>query len=45
MDLTPEIEVFHVLFQRCHAENRNISIKYHVRYVHFRSYVQLYHPL
>ena len=32
LDLTPEIEVFDMLFERCHAKNRNKSIKQHVKY-------------
>ena len=27
LDLTPEIEVFHMLFDRCHTKNRKRSIK------------------
>ena len=32
LDLKPEIEVFHMLSERCHAKNRKISIKQHVQY-------------
>ena len=29
MDLTPEIEVFNMLFERCRTKNRKRSIKHH----------------
>ena len=44
LDLTPEIEVFHMLFERS-TKDRKISIKLHVKYFNFRSLVQLDHPV
>ena len=32
LDLTPEIEVFHILFERCHTKNRERSIEQHIKY-------------
>ena len=29
---TPEIEVFHMVFESCHAKNRKRSIKQHIKY-------------
>ena len=37
LDLTLEIEVFHILFERCHTKNRKISVKQHLKYFNFRS--------
>ena len=37
MDLTPEIEVFHMLFERCRTKNRKRSITHHITYFNFRS--------
>ena len=37
LDLTPEIEVFHMLFERCPTKNRKRSIKQHIKYFNFRS--------
>ena len=31
LDSTPEIEVFHMLFERCHTKHRKRSIKYHIQ--------------
>ena len=45
LDLTPEMEVFHMLFERCHTKNRKGSIKQHIQYFNFRSKVQLDHPV
>ena len=33
-DFTPEIEVFNMLFDRCHSKNRKSSIKHHTEYFH-----------
>ena len=41
LDLTPEIEVFHMLSDRCHTKNRTISFKQHIKYLNIRSYDQL----
>ena len=30
LDSTPEIEVFHTLFERCQSKNGKISIKQHI---------------
>ena len=43
LDLTPEIEVFHMLFERSRTKNRKKSIKQHRKYFNFRSKVQLNH--
>ena len=43
LDFTPEIEVFHMLFERCHSKNRKRSIKQHIKYLYFRSKIQLDH--
>ena len=32
LDFTPEIEVFYMLFERCHIKNRQISHKQHIKY-------------
>ena len=42
---TPEIEVFYMLFERRHTENRMRSIKQHIKYFNSRSKVQLDHPV
>ena len=45
LDLTPEIEVSHMLFERCHAKDRNRSLNQHIKYFNFQSYIQLNHPI
>ena len=45
LDLTWDIEVFYMLFERCHTKNRKRSIKQHIKYFSFRSCVQLDHPI
>ena len=35
--LTLEMEVFYMLFERCHIKNRKRSIKQHIKYINFRS--------
>ena len=45
LDITPEMEVFHMQFERCHTRNRKRSIKQHIKYFNFRSQVQLDHPV
>ena len=45
LDLTPEIEVFHLLFETGHTKNRKKYIKLHIKYINFRCLVQLYHPV
>ena len=35
LDLTPEMEVFKMLFERCHSKNRNRSLKQHIKYLNF----------
>ena len=43
LDLTPEIEEFHMMFERCHTKkNRRRSI---IKYFNFGSSVQLDHPV
>ena len=42
---TPEIEVFHMLFEWCHPKNRKWSIEQHTRYFNFRSKMQLDRPV
>ena len=42
LDLTPEIEVLHMMFERSHTKNRKRSIKQHFN---FQSQVQLDHPV
>ena len=45
-DSTPEIEVFHMPFERSYTINRMMkSIKQHIKYFNFRSKVQLDHPV
>ena len=45
LDLTPEMEVFHMLFERCHTKKRKRSIKQDTQYFNFRSEVLLDHPV
>ena len=45
LDLPPEIEVFHMLFERCHTKNRIKYIKQLIKYFNFRCNVQLDHPV
>ena len=45
LDLIPAIEVFHMLFERCHTKNRKRSVKQHIKYFNFRSKVLLDHPV
>ena len=45
LDSTPEIEVFQLLFDRCHSKTRKRSIKQHIKYFKFRSFVQLDQPV
>ena len=45
LDLLPEIEVFHMLFEKCRTKNRKRSIKQHMNYFNFRSKIQLDHPV
>ena len=42
---TPEIEVFSMLFDRCHSENRKITIKQHTEYFNFLCKIQLDNPV
>ena len=35
LNLTPEFQVFHVLFERCHTKNRQISSKLHIKKFNF----------
>ena len=39
------MEVYHMLFERCHSKNRKRFIKQHIKYFNFRSKVQLNHPV
>ena len=34
-----------MLFERCHSENRERSLKEHIKYFYFRSKIQLGHPV
>ena len=45
LDSTPEIEVFHMLFERCHTNNRKRYLKHHLNYFNFRSKAQLDQPV
>ena len=45
LDLTPEVEVFHMLFEICHTKNRKRSIKQHIKYFNFWSLVLLDLPV
>ena len=44
---TPEMEVFYMLFERCHTKKRQRYLKQHVIYMYFnfRSIIQLDHPV
>ena len=40
------IEVFHMLFERCHTlKDRKRSIKQHIKDLNFRNKIQLDHPV
>ena len=45
LDFTLEIEVFHMMFERCDTKNRKRSIKEHIKYFNFRCYIQLDLPV
>ena len=45
LDLTPDMAVLYMLFERCHTKNRKIALKHHIRYFNFRSKFQLDHPV
>ena len=45
LDVSPEIEVFHMLFEICRIKNRKRSIKQHIKYFNFLSEIQLDHPV
>ena len=45
LDSTPEIEVFHMLSERCPTEDRKRSVKQHIKYFNFRSKIQLDNPV
>ena len=45
LDFTPEMEVFYVLFERCHTKNGKRYLKQHLKYFNFRSKIQLDHPV
>ena len=45
LDYTPEIDVPHKQFDRCHARNRKISLKQPIKYFSFRSKIRLGHPV
>ena len=32
LNFTPEMEVFYMLFDRCHSKNRKRSLKHHIKY-------------
>ena len=42
---TQDMEVLHMLFERCHTKNRVRSLKQHIKYFNFRGNVQLDHPV
>ena len=41
LDFTPQIEVFYMLFERCHTKNRKRSLKLVIKYFNFRNRIQL----
>ena len=45
LNLTPEIEVFYMLFDRSLSISRMTSLKQHMKYFHFRCYIQLGLPV
>ena len=45
LNFTPEIKVFHVLFERCHTKDRKISDEQHMKCFIFQCNVQLDHPI
>ena len=45
LDLTPEIEVFHMVFDICHTTYRKRSFKQHTKYFNFQRKIQLDHPV
>ena len=45
LDFTPEIKVFHMMYEGCHTKNRTISLKLHINYFNFGSKIELDHPL
>ena len=45
LDITPEMEVFNMLFERCYTINRKESLKQDKKYFNFLSKIQLDHPL
>ena len=42
---TPEMEVFYMLFERCHTKKRKRTLKQHIKYINFRSNNKLDHPV
>ena len=44
-DCTPEIEVLYMMFERCETKNRKRSFRQHLKYINFRSRIQLDHPV
>ena len=45
LNLTPEIEVFYMLFDRSLSISSMTSLKLHMKYFHFRCYIQLGLPV
>ena len=45
LDFTPEMEIFFMLFGRCHTKNQKRSLKRHIKHFNFRSKIQLDHPV
>ena len=45
LNLTPEIQVFHMLFDRSLSQFNMTSLKQHMEYFNFRSYIQLDFPV
>ena len=45
LDFTLIIEVFNILFNRCHSESRKSPIKLHTEYFNFLCKIQLDHPV
>ena len=45
LDFTPEVEVFYMLFDRCHTKNVKRFLKQHIKYFNFRSKIQLDQPV
>ena len=45
LDFTPEMKVFYMMLERCHAKNRKRSHKQHTKYFNFWCKIHLDHPV